>query len=656
MPGWNETGSIMIEFSREFICFGLEGSIMKANISAKGYTNVLLVLNMKRFVHEDDRARFERIRGRDEFASALRDGWPQKLAGQDTFISLEEDKHRRGRPDGMTTEQVGFATGVFRSLMLEKYSFPAYALDRERVIFPEELATNFQFKTLFLRIWERWSVYIRPTNTGFFVIRLTNRHRDQTRSFIKLAQDVQRLQESLDIRSAQKWLRTSREKHADDPATLAVKERSVQAFLEWLGVDEKYTGDVLYYPVQWRLAMEVCSLFVQAVGSQIPLDGGEKPIRLQVPKPSISIPLHDSYVVHHFTEVLADGELINKSLAGTPNAKRQIAIDLNHIRKHPEIRQALVNLAEGAILKTGQQENTLDTMDETASFFPKHRWGIVDDIPSQNQATWNDELCLMNSRTAILLPSQKWRDHELVVSSVPGSTLRVNYHRYWGAIERLIEFVVEIRVMAQLLESASYDILVEISERIHQTQSKLFSGDIIMDERLPELVSRAASLRHQAALCESLSHPQLWSRADFAISKADHLMGQLGVPRILEHIERNINSIVEFVNHIDELYIADLSEKSNETDARLSKVLAAASLTLTILILPSFWADIDQLVKSRVFQYTRLMPFVEFAGDLLAVALIFSAMILLAIAFQLGKRLKNSLSSYLRIRLRRGNS
>ena len=627
---------------------------MKANISAKGYTNVLLVLNMKRFIHEDDRARFERIRGREEFASALRDGWPQKLAGQDTFISLEEDKRRRGRPDAMSSEQVGFATGVFRSLMLEKYSFPAYALDRNKVQFSDELTTNFQFKTLFLRIWERWSVYIRPTNTGFFVIRLTNRHRDQARSFLKLAQDVQRLQESLDVRSAQKWLQTSREKHADDPETLAVKERSVQAFLEWLGVDEKYTGDVLYYPVQWRLAMEVCSLFVQAVGSQIPIDGGEKPIRLQVPKPSISIPLHDSYVVHHFTEVLVDGELVNKSLAGTPNAKRQVAIDLNHIRKHPEIRQALVNLAEGAILKTGQQENTLDTMDETASFFPKHRWGIVDNLPSQNQATWNDELCLMNSRTAILLPSQKWRDHELVVSSVPGSTLRVNYHRYWGAIERLIEFVVEIRVMAQLLESASYDILVEISERIHQTQSKLFSGDIIMDERLPELVSRAASLRHQAALCESLSHPQLWSRADFAISKADHLMGQLGVPRILEHIERNINSIVEFVNHIDELYIADLSEKSNDNDSRLSMILTAASLTLTVLILPSFWADISAFAdKPRIiYEYSIYLPYIEIIGDVLALVLIGVAVAIILFATWQGRKDKRTLRTLIEKRLK----
>ena len=346
---------------------------MKANVSAKGYTNVLLILNMKRFVHPDDQARFERIRGREEFSHTLRDLWTQKLASQDKFITIEEDKRRRDRPEAMTAEQVGFATGVFRSLMLEKYTFPAYALDRQKIKFSDDLLSNFQFKTLFLRIWDKWSVYIRPTNTGFFVIRLTNRHRDQARSFIKLAQDVQRLQESLDIRSAQNWLRNSREKYADDPKILAVKENSVKAFLEWLGVDENYAGDVLYYPVQWRLAMEVCSHFVGAVGSQIYVNGNEPPIRLQVPKPSISIPLHDSYVVHHFTELLADHDLIQKSRTSKPNGKAQVAVDLNDIRKHPEIRQALVNLAEGAILKSSLEGNMVDTMDENTCFFPKHR-------------------------------------------------------------------------------------------------------------------------------------------------------------------------------------------------------------------------------------------------------------------------------------------
>ena len=605
---------------------------MKASVSARGYTNVILVLNMKRFVQEQDQTRFEKIRGREEFARTLREIWPQKINHQEKFITLQEDKRRRGRPEKMSTEDVGFATGVFRSLMLEKFTFPAYALDKAKVIFEEELVNNFQFKTLFLRSWIKWSIYIRPTFTGFFVIRLTSRNLETPVSFVRLSQNILRLQESLDIQSALNWLEKARNELAEDPEALAIKERSVKSFLAWLGVDETYSGNLLYYPLQWRLAMEVCSLFVQAIGSEIYVDGESEPIRLDVPKPSLSIPLHESYVVHHFTELLATSSIVKRSKSGNESKNSQIPVTINDIRESPQIRQALVSLMEGSVLKPYTEENPYDTQRHD-HLFPVHRWSVVDQLIELNQASWNDELCLMGSRTAIIMPAPRWDEHEILVSSVPSSTLRVPYARYWGAIERMIEFLIELRVMALLLESASYDLLRVIAEKIHQTRFELFSGDIKIDGDLPKLVAAAASLRHQAALCQSLSHPQLWSRAEFAISKANYLLGQLGVPQILEHIERNINSIVEFVNHIDELYLADLSEKSNENANWLSMVLAAASLTLTILILPSFWADITQIWPSRFFDSYRLwLPIIEIIGDWLAIFLTGSAIFLFGLA------------------------
>ncbi len=618
---------------------------MKGNVSARGYTNVLLVLNMKRFIREQDQGKFEKIRGTEEFAKALRENWPKELTRQETFITIQEDKQRRGSPEEMTTEQIGFATGIFRSLMLERYTFPVYALDREKVSFDDDLMTNFQFKTLFLRAWNNWSVYIRPTFTGFFAIRLTNRHLERPRSFIKLARDVLLLQESLDIRSAQNWLEGAQTRFADNTQVLGKKKRSIKAFLAWLGVDETYSGNLSYYPLQWRLAMEACGLFVKAVGSELQLGGQSEPIHLVVPKPSLSIPLHDSYVVHHFTELLASESIVKRSKSNESSESPQMVIDLNDIRQSPQIRQALANLLEGSVLRVDEEMKLEDTTREVGYSFPPHRWSLVDKILEQNLASWNDELCLLNPRTAIIMPAKKWQNYEMSVSSVPGATLRVKYPRYWGAIERMIEFLIEIRVLAQLLESASYDLLGEIAERIHQTRSMLFSGDIKMDERLPDLVASAASLRHQAALCQSLSHPQLWSRADFAILKANHLLDQLGTPKVLEHIERNINSIVEFVNHIDELYIADLSEKSNENANWLSMVLAAASLTLTFLILPSFWADIGQIVNP---QYQPLLPLIEAAGNWLAVFLVGSAVFFFGVAIFQRLRIQRSGQGFLK--------
>lgn len=51
---------------------------MSHRIAAKGYTSVVLVLNMKRFVAgAEARKRFETVRGSLEFAEALQQEWPR---------------------------------------------------------------------------------------------------------------------------------------------------------------------------------------------------------------------------------------------------------------------------------------------------------------------------------------------------------------------------------------------------------------------------------------------------------------------------------------------------------------------------------------------------------------------------------------------------
>lgn len=604
---------------------------MDTTISAKGYTNIILVLNMKRFIHPDSQEQFETIRGTKEFASVLKNSWPVKESCQDVFTSMEDYLLRQAgdtmQPDDMMlTEQVGYATGVFRSLAMEEYNFPTYYLDKDKVIFPDDLLSNFQFKTLFLRAWERWEIFIRPTNTGFFVIRLTQTYQDRPRSLLMLAQDVLHLQESLDIRSAQNWLKHNRERYVNQPETLAVKERSVLALLNWLGTDEHASGHILYYPVQWKLAMVIAGLFVEHICQEIAIP--EQPlIRLANPAPRLSVPLHDSYVIHHIDDLLADPAIIKRAKS-SQKGNVQILVNLNDIRNSTHLRKALVNLAEGSVLTRNCDEEPA----EECGHFPTPRWSITDSILTEsNHASWNDEFCLLSSRTAIIIPSRRWRDHELAVSTVPSATLRVQYARYWGAIERMIEFVMEIRVLVQLIESVSYDLLGEIVGTVQVTRTQIFEGDIIMDGNLPVLVTQAAHLRRLAALAQGLSRPQLWSRAEYAIQKAGYLMDQLQVPKTLEYIEHNISSINSVVDHIDEWYLADLSEKSNDRTTFLSIGLAAASLTLTLLVLPSFWADISPMSKN--FQS---LPWIwkaaGFVGTGLAIVLMALAAYFLSIA------------------------
>lgn len=566
---------------------------MSIGMSAKGHTHIIMVLNMRRFVRPEDQERFETLRGAPEFVEILRSNCSQ-WTNQDKFLPLlqYQEQHWDGTvppEEHMSDEEVGFATGVFRTLMLERFNSPTYVLDKNKVIFDDALRSNFQFKTLFLRAWERWEIYLRPTFSGFFVIRLTQSYQTRSRSFMLLAKDVMRLQEALDIRSAQSWLARNRQRYQEHPDTLAEKERSVKRLLDWMGADEEQCNQLLYYPVQWKLAMEVASRFVEAIGGKIDVPG-KQPINLYIPEPSLSIPLHDSYIVHHFDEILADPEDVRRVKKTSTNSNARIKVSVHDIRQSPRLKRNLMNLIEGSILRDRDVEGGSEA--DEGFHFPEPRWSISDALDTLNQASWNDELCLLAGRTAIISPAPRWRNHEIAVSTVPSATLQARYTRYWDAIERMVEFVLEVRVLAQLVESLSYDLLGKIITPVHATRNKLFGGDIQMDQSLPGLIERAAHLRRLTALVQSLSHPMLWSRAEYAIQKADYLLDQLGVNQTIEHIQRNIEGINSVVDHVDELYLADLAEKNNEKATILSVSLAAASLTLTLLMLPSFWTEV----------------------------------------------------------------
>ena len=53
---------------------------MKDSVSATGYTSVILVMNMQRFVAEADQQRFERARSSPAFVRVLRQQWRERLA------------------------------------------------------------------------------------------------------------------------------------------------------------------------------------------------------------------------------------------------------------------------------------------------------------------------------------------------------------------------------------------------------------------------------------------------------------------------------------------------------------------------------------------------------------------------------------------------
>ena len=614
---------------------------MKAKISARGYTNVILVLNMKRFVAAEDQERFESIRGTSQLAETLRNGWWNAKSAKTPFTRNIHETKGEQTVNNMSTEQVGFATGVFRALFLEEHVVPTYLLKKEEIKFPKDLMDNFQFRNLFLHTWNTWKIYIRPTVTGMFVIRLT-RDYNSPRELVKIAEDVLKLHESLDVQSARAWLAKKKQELKDQPDEIKKVERSVSAFLKWLGSKASDKSELLYNPVQWKIAMEVASLFVKATGEITVL--GAEPLHLTKPEPRLSMPLHDSYVVYHIDEIYADESIViregksnqtnTKPVGSNPKENepsRQIPVTPEALNRSPLIKRTLINLLEGAILERGSSDDTMGNKNLSLKF-PLQRWQIVDRIMEKNLASWMGEIFLLTTRTALIIPSRRYKGDNLLVSTTPGATLKVKYARYWGAIERMIEFGMEIRALAQLIERASYESLEETAQTVDTARKTLQAGDIELDSHLPQHVSSAGNLRRLAALSQGMSDPLVWSRSEYAIIKAQYLLEELGVPTLLTHIDRNMTSLNSLVDHIDELYALDLAEKNNDLSAVMTLGLTAVSFILTLIMLPSFWTDLQQIeltnqVLGKIFKI-ELLNFIGYSGTILSLALIVFSLVL----------------------------
>ena len=622
---------------------------MRDTVSARGHTSVILVLDMSRFVLPEDQPRFESIRGSRAFADVLRTQWPALLQRNGTFVPVERATDSHEFEQQTTSEEVGFISGIFRLNMLEEYTTPTYCLQKEGIHFPEGVRENLQFKELFADIWRRWDIYVRPTMTGMFVVRLT-RHYPKATPIMTVASDVVKLQMVFDLPGALQRLRELEQNTEDSASVIQSKQASIREFLRWMNSGDTSDARPEYVPVQWKLAMEVCRQLVKDINLRIPLPGGS--LGLYVPDRTTSTPLHDSYVIYHIEELTAIELVVNKArqgartehsaeqMSGTAlgDERRQKLVTPEDIRHSAEIQRNLIQLIEGSILEklrrdTGSKSN--GSARKPNRYFPTHRPTYISDILTQDRATWNDEVCLLAPRAAVIIPSRRAGQDALFISNFSATTGKVMYAWYWTAMERMLEFVVEIRVLAQLMERASADVLQEFVEALRQIRADMLRHEGRMDYQvLTPLIDQVANLSRMVGMCQGLSNPSVWSRAEYAVDKARYLMQQQDIPLLLEHTERNVNNLTSLLDHADELYLADLSERNNKETFWLSLVLAGLSLSITLFALPSFWADLNQLNNGALAEPSRrsLVPLVALLGDILAPVLITGSLIVAATA------------------------
>lgn len=635
---------------------------MQDDIRARGSVSVILVMDMKSFVDPQHRQRFERIRGYRAYAEMLKQKWPGQLAGG-AFEPTDADIMGVGRSPTMSTDEVGFVTGIFRLNMLDLYSSPVYKVNKERFEFSPQVKSNLQFVKLFAPIWKDWDFYIRPTMTGMMVLRLERRY-DKPLALLKQATNVIELQTPFDVPGAIKALHKL-ENQINDPAASAEQRQELQskadathAFLSWLDVQNLEAPELDYIPVQWQLAREIGCQLIRDVGAKIRLDDGTV-IPFSGDKPDLSSSLYDSYTVYHIDDLLVEPSMIAKTLVGTDDdtddesetqeistrpAKNLVSVDPSDVKRSLRIKWFLVGMIEGAILSRTPSSGS------TKRRFPRHNLHIVDRVFDQDMATWSDELCLLTARTAIVMPSQRSSREQLFISKLDAKTTTtyVAYPRYWEALERLVEFVAEISILSQLVENASADTLQQFVSELDHARQNILQGQLngpLQDNqrRLTELTNQSANLSRLVGLCQGLINPNYWSRAEYAVDKASHLMTQMQVSILVSNAERNVSNLTNLVDHVDELVLAQLSESSNEQNSRQSLILAGLSLSIILFTLPSFWADISQLNSTNILvqliQHYNILTALAVLGSILA-PVIFIGSIMVAVSAAMPSKYK----------------
>jgi hypothetical protein len=641
---------------------------MANHISARGHVTAVLVLDMRRFVVPADRKLFETLRGSPHFITALRDTWPAAVGPASAFAVAHHPLDGNAVTGRMPTDEVAFLSGVFRLNAIQDYAVPLYHVHKkECVVFPADILDNVQFTNVFLEVWHNWEIYVRPTMTGMFVMSLRRRY-ERTTPLLRIAADVVSLQTAFDIPGALQRLAEFQAQYEQGYAAAGAKIRSIEAFLTWLDAAARpTTGQPGYAPVQWKLAMEVCRQFVEDVDLQLPING--RTLRLQAPERTIETPLHDSFLLYHVDELLAVEPILNKArapgdgqelgdsseltLTGTPATKSppKIPVTPDDIKRSPELQQQIAGLMEGAVLRrvTGALRPSARLVGPK-SYFPDHRSRYLDDVFACDSATWSDEMCVLTSRAAFVMPSRHARQNELLLSNFTASTGRVMYLWYWEAMERMFELAIEVRVLAHSIERGSADLLREIEQELTQVRHGMSRRDIRVNyEVLTEKVERVANMSRLLGLGQSLSTPTVWGQAEYAVEKARLLLQRQDVPLLMHHAERNVANLSELVNHIDELYLADLSESNNRLSFYLSILLSGLSLSVIIFTVISFWADAAQLDENAIPQFIRsIVPYMVIWGSWLSLALAVVALAILV--FGIGSFTRNLVRAHSRRR------
>ncbi|MBN2469074.1 MAG: hypothetical protein JXN59_00010 [Anaerolineae bacterium] len=312
----------------------------------------------------------------------------------------------------------------------------------------------------------------------------------------------------------------------------------------------------------WRIAMDVTAVFLEALGGALAVTDSHG-ARLTIPfdpeQRRGRLPLHDRYTTIQLARVYRDGQEID------PDA---------FVAEYGSYALGMMRLA--TVLHGG-----------AAADMRRRRVVSADDL--LNLSPWTQDLCLI-SNDAMLVYSQAPPD---AAASHAGTDHAYTHPLFWQGVARVVEWLVNLKTEWQLIERQSTELLETISNLTARVNDGLLDAE---DEaRLRALaagVSRAFNILPEARyglVPSSLTHATDAARV-FA-----HVLDQLGVRRVADHVNANMAELSSFLSYYSSTQLQFESQQREETESRTGLSISIMLILLSLVSVPSLIKDASEI-------------------------------------------------------------
>lgn len=343
-------------------------------------------------------------------------------------------------------------------------------------------------------------------------------------------------------------------------------ENIITILREQMEMGSKRHPDSDPHSAQLRLALYCANLFVESIQSTVRVQEMEGSVVTLLPLTPIkadpeSLPYRQRHTVLFFNEILC----------------QQCGNRINADKLWRDYGTTLAAILEGALIRNQDNQLEFPEMDEES----KEKF---DDL-----ATWKDELCVFApERSLIYIPKKK-----IYLSGQIGRD-PVKYEHYWECINRGIEHTIVVRAALQIIE---YNTTRDLDEVPRLTQ-KVVDGDVSAEDKkeISRMAQAISNTFNVLPLLRDVLVPSSSYRASYAVNKFEILNSVLHLKDIKEHVERNVDELVSFIQFFSSMEVQDELNKSETSINRIGIVVAVVAM---LVAGPSFLADYNQLFVRR---------------------------------------------------------